>query len=499
MLLPVGHEDLRGRRLPYVTIAIIALNVLAFLGTNWRIQAESAAAAEVRGHILMLAAMHPKSRMTPEVQKYVDAVHQKNPKLWEALKSQSRTLEDAWDVRMRMMEPEQAQAEMDELCQLYEEKVQGTILQNYGYVPAQPTAISYLTSMFLHGGWLHLIFNMWFLWLAGTVLEDTWGRVLYPSFYLSAGVLATIIHGISSAGSYAPTIGASGAVAGLLGAFLVRFPKTKIQMMWFLFLGFRFFRYKFKAPAYALLPLWLTMELMSGLWIGQGDSVAHWAHVGGFVFGALLALVLRGTGLEHQANQAIEAKVSWTADPRMVEATEALEKNQPTLAVPHLQQLIAEKPDNIEAHNLLLNAHWRAQDMPAHREQLATLCRVLVNAREMDQAWERFEEFRGAGGEKIHKAIWMELCRYQESKEHWDRAATEYEKLAQAYPADRLAVSAIVAAARIYAKILFRPSDAMRLYREAEASQAPHGDLDAAIRKGLEELKSASTPVVFSR
>ncbi len=101
-------------------------------------------------------------------------------------------------------------------------------------MPAQPTAISYLTANFLHGGWMHLIGNMWFLWLAGFVLEDVWGRWLYSAFYLIAGAAALQFYAWSNPGSITPTLGASGAVAALMGAFLVRFPKMKIEMAWLL-------------------------------------------------------------------------------------------------------------------------------------------------------------------------------------------------------------------------------------------------------------------------
>lgn len=114
--------------------------------------------------------------------------------------------------------------------------------------------------MFLHTGWLHLIGNMWFLWLAGFILEDRWGRVIYPIFYLLAGIAASLFHVLFYHGSLAPVLGASGAIAALMGGFLVRFPKLKIEMMWFMLI----FRVRFKAYAYWLLPMWLFMEIFYG-------------------------------------------------------------------------------------------------------------------------------------------------------------------------------------------------------------------------------------------
>src|SRR5260370_25598740 len=170
---------------------------------------------------------------------------------------------------------------------------------------------------------------MWFLLLAGFVLEDLWGRPLYSIFYTVAGAAALQVHAWTNAGSMVPALGASGAVAGLMGAFLVRFPQMKIQMRWIF--GIRSLArggYQFSAPAYALLPLWLLTEIFYGSLVGQSSGVAHWAHVGGFAFGALIALAVRHTGLEHLANKAIEEKVSWVVDPEIQQATELIEKKQ---------------------------------------------------------------------------------------------------------------------------------------------------------------------------
>src|SRR5262249_25324641 len=150
--------------------------------------------------------------------------------------------------------------------------------------PAHPTAISYISANFLHAGWLHLIGNMWFLWLAGAILEDTWGRIIYPVFYIVAGAAALQFHAWLNPGSLTPAIGASGAVAALMGAFLVRFPTTKIEVA--VVLGLRSLSnlamgrgIRFKAAAYWLLPLWLLTEIFSGALFGSSTGVAHWAHV----------------------------------------------------------------------------------------------------------------------------------------------------------------------------------------------------------------------------
>lgn len=482
MLLPLRHENMRSRRWPVITIGLIALNVLVFFGTHWRMDEGAHEFAVVRAHVLMLAANHPDLRMPPEVEKFVTEFRDHNPKIWQQTKSQYREVEDAWDVRMRLMEPEQAQAEMDSLGTQYLARKSASITEKYAFVPAHPTAISYVTHMFLHAGWMHIIFNMWFLWLAGIILEDTWGRVIYPMFYLVAGVAACLFHAWMNSGSMIAMIGASGAVAGLMGAFLARYPKTKIEMALVFFLRLR--AYRSKAPAYALLPLWALSEVFYGSLFGASSGVAHWAHVGGFAFGAIAALVLLKSGIEQKADQAIESKVSWTAHPGLVDATELMEKGQLDEAVVSLKKTLAEKPDCVEALTVLQQVYWRKNDLPAHYDALAKLAQVHIKNRDLDAAWQDYEEFTNAGGEKFPASAWLELCRHLEAQEHFDRAVSELEKLAVAYPRERQSLLALMSAGRICLKKLNRPADAVRLYQSAQASPVPHLDWDTNIHAG---------------
>jgi membrane associated rhomboid family serine protease len=301
MLIPLRHENMEGRRWPIISIALIVINLVVFLGTHWQIDAQSPKRSEVRAHILLLAATHPELSMKPDVQELVTKFREKNPSVWSQAASQNRDVADAWDAKMRLIDdPAELQKEMDSLEQQYTELEHDSILAHYAFIPAHRQPISYITANFLHGGWLHIIGNMWFLWLAGAILEDTWGRIIYPIFYLLSGAMALEFYAWANPGSLTATLGASGAVAALMGAFLVRFPKTKIEMLWLF--GFGVKSYRFHAPAYWLLPLWLLLEIFSGAIFGSSSGVAHWAHVGGFVFGAVAAVGLSYSGLEHVAN-----------------------------------------------------------------------------------------------------------------------------------------------------------------------------------------------------
>ncbi|MBI2957035.1 MAG: rhomboid family intramembrane serine protease [Acidobacteria bacterium] len=175
----------------------------------------------------------------------------------------------------------------------------------FGMVPAKLTVfpthpqigfgdafLPLVTSMFLHGGWLHLIGNMWFLWIFGDNVEDRLGHLRYLGFYVLCGVVAGLAHALFNLGSTIPTVGASGAVAGVLGAYFLLFPRARIlTLVPYLFL--------IELPAYLILLYWLVVQLFSGtasILAGgaAGGGVAWWAHVGGFVAGMVLLRVFGG-------------------------------------------------------------------------------------------------------------------------------------------------------------------------------------------------------------
>ena len=489
MLIPLRHEQMEGRRWPVVTFALIALNLFIFLGTHWKIEEQEPERIEVRTHILVLAAMHPDLKMPEDVEKFVDQVKRNVPEAaWNQLASPNRKPGGVWDAQTRQVDDlEELQADMDSLAQRFAEVQKSSILENYAFVPAHPKLISYLTSMFLHTGWIHVLGNMWFLWLAGFILEDRWGRVIYPIFYLLAGFAASLFHVMFHPHSLSPTLGASGAVAALMGGFLIRFPKLKIEMLWYMLI----FRIRFKTYAYWLLPMWLFMEVFYGSLFGQSSGVAHWAHVGGFISGALGALVIARTGLEHKANTVIEDKIGWTADPAVVQGTAFLEQGKFDEGIAVLKKHTAAKPDAIHAHSLLRQLYWRKNDVPAYLQATIKLCQLHLKAHDADAAWEDYQEYSNAGGDCMPAATWLELCRMAEGKQDFERAVKEYELLAKAYPTERQALLALLAAGRLALKQLHRPSDALLYYKAAKASTVPHADWESNIQAGIQNAELA--------
>jgi len=151
-----------------------------------------------------------------------------------------------------------------------------------------------LTCMFLHGGWWHIISNMWFLWVLGGNVEDRMQPVPYLLLYLVAGVGAGVSQTLFSWGSHIPTVGASGAISGVLGAYIVFFPGSRILTLIPLFIIW----FTWKIPAVIFIGLWFIAQVLSGLSAVASASmggVAWWAHVGGFLIGVVVALIVRSS------------------------------------------------------------------------------------------------------------------------------------------------------------------------------------------------------------
>ena len=167
------------------------------------------------------------------------------------------------------------------------------LVARYGLVPDRLHYSSLVTSMFLHGGWLHLIGNMWFLWIFGKNVEDVLGHAKYLTFYLICGVVSGIIHVLFNYYSRVPTIGASGAIAGVMGAYLIQFPRARIVTLVPIFI----FITTLDIPAAFLLLYWFAIQFFSGFGsIGatqmSSGGVAWFAHIGGFLVGMLLIKIM---------------------------------------------------------------------------------------------------------------------------------------------------------------------------------------------------------------
>lgn len=155
-----------------------------------------------------------------------------------------------------------------------------------------PIPFTILTSMFIHGGWMHLIGNMLYLWIFGDNIEDRLGHVRYIFFYLMCGIFATLVHGLVNVNSRIPSVGASGAIAGVLGAYLLLFPTARIKTLFIVFVFAKIIR----VPALIVLGFWIIVQILSGITeyrMQDTGGIAWFAHIGGFVSGLTLVNTLK--------------------------------------------------------------------------------------------------------------------------------------------------------------------------------------------------------------
>jgi membrane associated rhomboid family serine protease len=170
---------------------------------------------------------------------------------------------------------------------------------DYGLIGNLATMVA---SMFMHGGWFHIIGNMWFLYVFGDNVEGALGHFRYLLFYLGGGIVASLSHAAVEASSVVPTVGASGAIAAVLGAYLVWFPHARVRSL--VFLGF--FITMTEIPSVVFLGFWFLLQFFQGTLSvaasGQAGGVAWFAHIGGFLFGLVVAWITRKTGRAEPAS-----------------------------------------------------------------------------------------------------------------------------------------------------------------------------------------------------
>ncbi len=179
-------------------------------------------------------------------------------------------------------------------------EVGAAFVERWGYHPADIEQGHHLdalvSSMFVHGGWMHVIGNMLFLWVFADNIEAVVGNGRFALFYLGGGLVAAAAHTVFNLHSDAPCIGASGAIAAVLGAYLVMFPSSRVKVVAILIFWFP----RFLVPAFVFLGIWILQNLVSGVGslnldgVEPTEGVAWWAHIGGFVFGFFMGLIYRG-------------------------------------------------------------------------------------------------------------------------------------------------------------------------------------------------------------
>ena len=227
----------------------------------------------------------------------------------------------------------------------------GAFYRTWGLIPTELSALTSISHIFVHGGWLHLVGNFLMLYLAGPPIEDRFGRPLFAAFYAVAGVFAGLFYCVLSAESTLPLVGASGAIAAVMGACLVRFGRAKIRF-YYAFFTLRVHHGTFWAPTWMMLPVWFGIQLLeAGLTesAGEASGIAYWAHIGGFGFGVSFALAMRTWNVEERfIHSAIERKITVVTNPLIDEAMQARKTGDVEGAYLLLHEAAGEHPEDPE-------------------------------------------------------------------------------------------------------------------------------------------------------
>jgi membrane associated rhomboid family serine protease len=351
MLLPIGHDSGTVRRQPWVTYALMLACVGLFLATNGdRSRIEAAYEERLRESVELLVEspwLEPPAALQPVL----------GPD-WQAQRRELVALLAQAGREPDVVERAELQARLDGLVAEADALREAHPFLRLGLVPSAPRAAGWLGHMFLHAGWLHLLGNLLLLFLTAPFVEDRWGRPGFLAFYLVAGLAAAGLFVARFPGLEVPLVGASGAVAGCMGAFLVRFFRTRLRYFyWFgIFVG------TFSAPAWLMLPIWFANELAMAK-VSEavaplgGAGVAYWAHVGGFAFGALAAAAVRALRLEERfLDERLESKVTVVrTSPRVADAVAAEAEGRVDEAFGLLAQEVRRSPRDRDAAEAL----WR--------------------------------------------------------------------------------------------------------------------------------------------
>lgn len=486
----VGRTQDSVRSWPIVTIALIAINVALFVITHQTLAEQRTQIADVKVHILMLAATHPGLDIAPDVRVFVSNFNEQNPESWRRLQQDNRPFADEWDERTRAITNEDTlQQEMESLVGQYQASENTAFSEKYAFAPLSPTPLAHVTASFLHASWRTLLGSMLVLLLVGCVLEDAWGLIVFPAFYFAACAVAMQIRAWTDPASLAPVMGASGAVAVLMGAVLVRFPARKVR------LG------AVVIPAFCIAPVWLAIEALVN-WKGLNRDYArvfeqpamktYALSVGaGFVFGAAVAMVFRYLRVERHQSEAAAPRGRAYADGAAMEAEQLMEDGDYSGAEAVLKDALKTNPHAVDALAVLQQVYYRKNEMSQYQAVTVTLCQAYLKERDSKAAWQTYEEYLNSGGQDMPPATWVELSRVAEESQLFDRAVSECEKIIAMCPNTRESLLAQLRAAKILLKQLECPGQALKMFEAAHSSPIPHLDFEQAIETGIRQSKVA--------
>ncbi len=390
LIIPIGHERDTVRRLPWVTFGImIACALMLILSDTGTLDGgDGGRSAESAAEYFF---EHPYLELDPKFEKllYQAFPYQDTEAVVSAMRSEFPPPDDREFL-------EQEQEELNRLTTTALRQLNRNGYRRFGLVPGDQSLLGWITHMFMHAGLLHLLGNLLILYLAGPFIEDVWGRPLFLLFYLASGLFAAGAFMIRDPGAMVPLVGASGAIAGVMGAFLIRYWNTQIRFFYFFGIVFRG---TFDAPAWTMLPLWFCEQLAMALATdtGAGSGVAYWAHVGGFLFGVGIAALVAKYDIEkryldRKLTEKIETAV--ISNPVVEQALAAREKGDLAGAYALLSTRVQSGPASGDASLALWSLAGELGRTVEAAPALLALVEMELRSGEQELAAEHWMELR---------------------------------------------------------------------------------------------------------
>ncbi len=450
-LIPIGSEE-GVRRLPYLTIGLIVVNMIIYLTTSSIYTGQLKAWEDVNERLFDIETRYAYRIIEKDptfLQEYdIDKIHERFL-TEETIPPYSEDYE-----------------EWKSLYEVYKKAKENTIFHQLGFTPNKFDAFKIFTSMFVHGVFFHLLFNMLFLWLVGCNIEDGWSWKVFLGLYLMSGVVATLLHFAMFPRSNVPLVGASGAIAGVMGAFMIRHYKTKIRLAYFVWFFFRPFFGTFAIYAGIALPFWFLLEVFYATSWSVDTGTAHWAHVGGFVFGAVVGASFRFFGIEKKYIEPMveDSFEKLKMSPKMKEANRKLDLGDTAGAIPLLLAVIDEEQQNFDAILTLARIYFEK----GHHDDAVVLYNrafdIVLRRDDRNLILSTYDEM--AEKNIVHELSEKNLYSYAtflERNEYHDEAVRIFGLYIECYPSGAVRPKAIY---RTY--LLFKD----KLYNEAMAQSA---------------------------
>ncbi len=474
------------RRWPWATTSLIAINLTLFLFFTIIDRRTEQLIAERGVVALAYYQRFPYLELKPPLS---DLVGSRTPSVAHgsraALGASSNAARGLADESRLVMTARQA--ELDSRVSAFGQALDRVNARSFAYIPQDNNGWGLVSYQFMHSGWLHLLGNLWLLWLTGCAIEDIWGRRLFSVFYVGAGVAAALVHKLEVGHSAVPLLGASGAIAGVMGAFFYRFARTKVRLF---VLWLRI--HVWHVPAYLILGLWLVTEIYSGFdSVKNGANIAHFAHLGGFVYGFSVAWLMRATGLEQRIDHTLDSLRAKRQDARILQAEKLIAAHFVPDAILLLKRFCEENPESIDAQLVLARAARISEDETLEQHTKARLVELYLKNDMPETALAVYEELATSElHEIVHPSLRMRIARHFARTGRLHRASLEYEQIVADPKARSLLPSALLGQAEIAFK-MGRHADAVTLFQRAERAILHQPELEGLVRLGLDRARRA--------